>query len=318
MTTPRSIRKPRKLAFHSLEERTMMAGDVAVSVLNGDLRITGDGNANDVAVVQTIQNGVPVTGSYFVTGRNGTTINGHSSSTTALNTFTGVSRDFNINMGGGDDRVTLGPDNDLYGLNNKLKVPRDMLINAGAGNNIVVLNGLNIARNASISSGNVADRIYVHADVQNDLTINTGGGADLVDVYNTFVRHNLTIDASVNNTNTSDVTVYLTTMNVGNDVNIATGGGKDSVYITDIGVNHDLAVHTGGNDDYVSISNSEAADLLFADLGSGNDTLTLTDTYGGQAVLDGGVGLFDRVFETNVSFKSHTLRNFSPFLIPSR
>ena len=321
MTTARSFRKPRKLAFHSLEERTMMAGDVSVSVVNGDLRIIGDGNANDVAVIQTMQNGALVNGSYFVTGRNGTTINGRATADGVHNTFTGVTRDFAIAMGGSDDHVTIGPDGpgaDLYGPNNKVKVPRDIIANLGGGANTLLLNGLNVARNAFISSGNGADRLFVHASVQNDLTINTGAGTDLVDVYNSFARHNLSIDASSNNTNTSDVTVYLTTMNVGNDVNIATGGGQDSVYIDEVGVNHDLSIQTGNNNDYVSISDSEAADLLFADLGSGNDTLTLSDTYGNQAVLDGGYGFYDKVFETNVNFKSHTARNFEPYFLLRR
>ncbi|HVT28618.1 MAG TPA: hypothetical protein VHE81_11445, partial [Lacipirellulaceae bacterium] len=318
-TATRSFRKPRRLAFHSLEERTLMAGDVAVSVVNGDLRIVGDANSNDVAVVQTMQNGALVPGSFFVTGRNGTTINGHSTVTTALNTFTGVTRDFNISMGGNDDHVTIGPDGpgvDLYGPNNKVKVPRDINIDLGGGANTMLFNGLSVARNASITSETGADRLFVHASVQNDLTINTGNGADLVDVYNTFVRNDLNIDASVNNS--SDVTVYLTTMNVGNDVNIATGAGQDSVYINEIGVNHDLSVHTGSNNDDVSISDSEAADLLFADLGSGNDTLTLSDTYGNQAVLDGGYGFYDKLYETNVSFKAHTARNFEPYFLPRR
>jgi large repetitive protein len=316
MTTTHSIRKPRKLAFHSLEERTMMAGDVGVSVLNGDLRITGDAGANDVAVVQTMQNGQLVAGSYFVTGRNGTTINGRATADGLHNTFTGVTRDFNINMGGNDDRVTLGPEANLYGPNNQLKVPRDLVLNVGSGNNNVLLNGLFVTRNASITSGNATDRIFVHASVQNDLTINTGGGADVVDVWNSFARHNLTIDSGVNNT--SDVTVYLTTMNIGNDVTITTGAGQDSVFVTEVGVNHDLSIRTGANNDSVSISDSEAADLLFADLGSGNDTLKLTNTYGDRAVLDGGIGFFDSLTENNVTFySSHVSRNFG-VLIPTR
>ncbi len=73
--------------------------------------------------------------------------------------------------------------------------------------------------------------IFVHASVQNDLTINTGGGNDLVDVWNSFVRHDRAIDSGRNNT--SDVTVYLTTMNIGNDVTFTTGAGG-VVYITEV------------------------------------------------------------------------------------
>ena len=138
-----------------------------------------------------------------------------------------------------------------------------------------------------------------------------------MDVWNSSRPHNLTIDSGV--TNTSDVTVYLTTMSIGNDVTITTGAGQDFVDIIEIGVNHDLSIRTGANNDSVSISDSEAADLLFADLGSGNDTLKIADTYGDRAVLDGGVGLFDSLSETNVTFySSHASRNFDPWASPIR
>jgi hypothetical protein len=310
MTTTRSFRKPRKLAFHSLEERTLMAGDVRALVIEGSLQITGDAGANDVAVVQNMQNGSLVQGSYTVTGRNGTTINGQSS-----RTFTNVLRDININMGENDDRVTLGPENDFYGVNNKFFVPRNLLINAGGGNNTVVVNELFIAHNAWIISGTAADSIYVHAQVENDLQINTRGGNDLVDVWNGLVRHDITIDTGV--ANTSDVTVYLTKMDIGNDATVTTGAGKDFVIITEIGVDHDLSIQTGDNNDQVSIRDSEVSDLLFAYLGSGNDKLSISNTNGDRAVLDGGDGFFDSLVETNVNFhSSHVSRRFEPWGLP--
>jgi hypothetical protein len=305
MATTRSFRKPRTLSFHPLEERTMMAGDVAVSVVNGDLKITGDPGANDIAVVQTMFQGTKVTGSYYVTGRNGTTING----TAGGKNFPGVTRDFNINMGGNDDKVTLGSETDLYGPLNKLNVPRDLIVNAGGGYNSVLLGGIDVARNATITSGNARDIIGVHAKVQNDLTISTGGGADEVDVWNSFVGHNLAVDTGLNNT--SDVVVMLTTMNIGNDVTITTGQGQDQVYCTEVGANHNLTVKTGGKSDTFKMLDCEVTNKLFADLGSGDDSLTLTNVHGRDAELDGGLGFLDSLHETNSSFSGSRLsRNF--------
>jgi hypothetical protein len=282
----------------------MMAGDVAVSVSNGDLRITGDAAANDVVVVQTTLDNVPVTGSYYVGGRPGTRINGQSGGAT----FTGVTRDININMGGGGDQVTMGPENEPYTVNNRLNVPRNLSIDMGSGGNRANLVGLAVANNASISAGTGADALVFHGNVQNDLTINTGGGLDLVNVYNSFIRRNMTIDALASNT--SNVSVYLTQVNVGNDATITTGGGQDYINIDDTGINRNMTLRTGGNSDTVSFRDSEVASRLFADLGSGNDTLYLTNTYVGQAELDGGLGFLDKVFETNFSFGTRTIRGF--------
>ena len=95
-----SNRANRKLTFQTLESRQLMAGDVHVSVLNGDLKIEGDIKDNDVAVFQVIQQGQVVPGRFFVNGLNGTTINGGTNGFNAI----GVNHDFLINMTqGGDD-----------------------------------------------------------------------------------------------------------------------------------------------------------------------------------------------------------------------
>ena len=100
-----SNRTNRKLTFQTLESRQLMAGNVAVSVLNGDLKITGDVKDNDVAIVQTMQQGQVVPGSYYISGLNGTTINGASGGAY----FTGVNHDFLINLTqGGNDHLAMG------------------------------------------------------------------------------------------------------------------------------------------------------------------------------------------------------------------
>src|SRR5262245_13037269 len=75
--TNNSNRNYRTLRFQNLEERSMKAGDVAVSVsAAGDLLIQGDTEGNEVVVVQEVTQGQAVPGSFYVSGLNGTTING--------------------------------------------------------------------------------------------------------------------------------------------------------------------------------------------------------------------------------------------------
>src|SRR5262252_3490029 len=100
-----SNRTNRKLTFQTLESRQLMAGDVSVQVLNGDLVVKGNKLDNDVAIFQVMQQGQVVPGRYFIGGLNGTTING------GINGFnaTGVNRDFLIDMTqGGNDHLAIG------------------------------------------------------------------------------------------------------------------------------------------------------------------------------------------------------------------
>src|SRR3954465_2470515 len=57
-----TMRKTRKLNVEGLENRALLAGNVAVSVSGGTLFITGDGFGNGVAVQQLDS------GKYFVSG----------------------------------------------------------------------------------------------------------------------------------------------------------------------------------------------------------------------------------------------------------
>src|SRR4051794_22360384 len=164
VATKFSSRRHRRLGFQPLEERTMMAGDaganilggkVGVIVIAGDLYVTGDAAANNVAIAQVMQNGVPVNGNYVINGLNGTTINGGTGYRA-----TGVTRDFIIDMGGGGDSLLLGPDPNFSTptSNNKLNVPRDLHVwmgNSGTaasyfGSNTFYANGITVGHDADI------------------------------------------------------------------------------------------------------------------------------------------------------------------------
>src|SRR5262245_61665314 len=84
----------RRLRFESLEDRTLMAGNVTAAVVNGTLQITGDKSANVIQIQQGTGNGIRLVGI-------GTTING---SSLAVN-FAGASN-IDLDMLAGNDSVT--------------------------------------------------------------------------------------------------------------------------------------------------------------------------------------------------------------------
>ena len=116
--------------------------------------------------------------------------------------------------------------------------------------------------------------------------IDTGDRADNISLENVFVRHNLNV-----NTGSDDFTDFVDMhfMNIGNDTDVRTGGGGDIVRISDVGFNDDLTIDTGAGNDSVSIDRCQV-DELFLSLGTDSDALTLRNTVGRRASLNGGLG----------------------------
>ena len=112
-----------------------------------------------------------------------------------------------------------------------------------------------------------------------------------------FVRHNLNVNTG--NDNFTDV-VDMHFMNIGNDTDVRTGGGGDIVRISDAGFNDDLTIDTGAGNDSVSIDRCNV-DELFLNLGSDADNLTLRNTFGRRASLNGGLGT-DTLVQSGNSF----------------
>jgi len=294
--------------MESLESRQLMA--VLVSVTDGDLVVTGDGQADQVTIIQSIQNGSPIDGRYFITGQNGTIING-----TDNGYVEGVTDDIRVNLNGGNDVLRMG-----NGVNGDFIVPDDLEINTSAGNDIVVVDAVTVRDDAAVDTSTGADSLFFKGTVgglgglaevdggDNDLTINTGAGRDSMSLMNTFVRDDLNINAGPALDLAAD-SVELRVMNVGDDTTINTGGGGDRVILRDVGFNDDLTVNTGAGNDTVSLSACQV-DAFFANLGSGDDTLRLTDTFGNLASLNGGTGRGDRLVRINSPFQSFARAGF--------
>jgi hypothetical protein len=284
-----NLRSARKLFLESLEGRSLMAGNVFVSNNLGELVITGDSAANEITVIQSLQNGVPIPGRYFITGQNDTRIFG-----TTNGFVSNVTGDIRINLGANNDRLTVGD-----GVSGNFIAPRDLTINMGDGNNTVLVNRVSVRDDASIVTGAGSDSVTVRATVGsqpdvdfglNDLNISTGNRNDVVRIENTFVRRNLTVNAAGTDAFT-DIVDFIVG-NVGGDTSISTGSGDDLIRVSEVGFNDDLTVDAGAGSDTLTISASEM-DELIAFMGAGNDRLTLLSTTGQRASLNGG-SEFDR------------------------
>jgi hypothetical protein len=319
-----SNRRSRKLAFQPLEERTLMAGDVAVNVNNGTMNLFGDSAANDVQVIQLVgSDGNLVATDFIVIGKNGTTINGSSSrsfgNVTNINVALGSPGGPNNNN---DDHFTLGADTtDLKSTT--LKLGGALVIDMGDGNNRVDLQGVKIGGETVVNTGKDLDVVLVRGTFGRSFTLNTGNSDDTFQTLNTNVQNNLDINMG---TDVSNDTVSLSLTNICYDLKIKTGDSfndniGDTVLLDRLNVTHDLSLVTGSGTDNVTVKNCNLLDKVFMDLGAGNDNLSLTsvgirdavniklgagddtirlsNVQGGPTTIDGGDGRNDRLFRDN-------------------
>src|SRR5687767_8356137 len=86
----------------ALERRCMLAGNVTVSVVDGDLMVRGDREPNAIVIAQATDGTYTVAGAVDDDGLP-TTVNGGASGV-----FTRMDDDLRIRMGRGDDRMEIG------------------------------------------------------------------------------------------------------------------------------------------------------------------------------------------------------------------
>jgi hypothetical protein len=109
------------LEMESLENRQMLAGNVSAVITGaGNLVVTGDGAANEIDVA------IDSTGQVSITGNAGTTVDIGNLATAQ------VSGDVRINLGGGDDVVSL------YGVDSSAPI-RNVSINTGTGDDSAIV-----------------------------------------------------------------------------------------------------------------------------------------------------------------------------------
>jgi hypothetical protein len=156
-------RKRTQLGVELLESRNLLSGDVAVSVVAGDLIIVGDALDNQIRIDQV---GLAA-GEFRVTGENLTSINGDS----APLVVSGVTRDVSIALGRQSDKLSVGG----------AAIPRDLRISTAGGKDVVLLDVVTTAGQLRVNTGGGDDSVHmVFVGVQGRTLIATAAGDDVV------------------------------------------------------------------------------------------------------------------------------------------
>lgn len=175
-----------------LEERTMLAGDVAAIVADGVLEVEGDQASNQLWMQGQGDGVVAVWG-------DATTVNGNTYDRSNPLVLTGVTGDVNVAMGAGHDMVFA------YDID----APADFNIDAGRGRNEVYVDRGSVSGAMSLDGGIGRDDFYVeNVHVGQKLSLLTRGGSDDVHVSNTNSRYFFVHTARGNDN------VYLNDINV--------------------------------------------------------------------------------------------------------
>ncbi len=307
-------RRPRKqsrfmLVSEQLEARAMLAGDVHVTMSNGDLLIRGDQVDNQVSVAPADAGGIQIS------GNDGTLINGQAGPSVVFQDEGGVPDDFVVQLSDGSNQI------DIDGID----VGDNVSIYAGAGQDAITLDGVTAGNRITVSSGfgddlvriigsgddaETAKNLYVYASggnntigvsrvaVSNDIYLRTSGGDDVVSAQEVRAGDDLRLygstgddtlailDSSVADDTTletgprwsfrrssdTDSAVILNSTHNGR-ANIDLGSGQDFLGVREIVVGDDVSLRAGSGDDKVGVQKSVFGDRVSLDGGSGDDGL---------------------------------------------
>ncbi|MFK7821614.1 MAG: hypothetical protein AB8G99_23075 [Planctomycetaceae bacterium] len=199
----------------ALESRQMLTGNVFVTTSGNNLRITGDGAANSIAVVQRNGNVVvePTQGA-------GTNVRGGITGI-AINQLNDVS----IRMRGGDDNVRF----------ESLTVNGNLSLNTAGGNDFTNFVGSSrVSGDTSIRTGGGRDFLYTESfDFRGRLNLATGGGDDFVLLGSQFSNLSFQDRVNVSMGGGSDslaLDSFTTVSFAGTGHRINGGGGFDNLF----------------------------------------------------------------------------------------
>jgi len=186
------------LSVETLEERTVLAGNVLASITGGNLRLIGDAQSNQIAIERTGPQSVQISSLDSSTRINNQagpiTLNGFTSGMVAV-------------LGGGDDVLRFsGTSTELF------RVFGNAVIDTGTGNDTVEFSNHSVWNNLVLTTGAGNDRVIGLRDltgaaattgwglrVGQNAVINTGAGDDEVNLRNSAFLKNFVLDAGTGN-----------------------------------------------------------------------------------------------------------------------
>jgi hypothetical protein len=310
----RANRFGRAARFESLERRQLLAGDVLVNVVRGNLVVQGDAVDNDITITAGAERG-----SFVVTGLNGTTV--HQNGQTPANevTVSGVRGDVRINLGEGNDSVSLVNAN----------VRGDVIVRTGAGDDEISVDETSIGGRLAIDAGADNDTVTLGSAanigalegalrVQKGIHVDLGSGNDMLTLDQAATRSSIGVHGGLGDDEIS------ASVAKGNVLAVLGGEGMDTITLDDVRARY-LGVLAGAGNDHVSIQDSVFTSLGVA-LGDGDDTLSVGGNEARIAVMLGGPGedTFEELSENDFTFE--LIRGFevpadangSNFPIPDR
>lgn len=278
----------KRLRMEKLESKIALASDVSISLVNGDLLITGDDGVNHL-LVEPHPDYAP--GHYVIYNRGPVedTVNGQpfpivdvGGGPSMAFIVSGVTRDVRVNLNGGDDvfRVTgvYEPDS-----SKNLVFPRDLIVNLGEGNDqfiagvyesFVGFQGpVTVARNLQVNGGNGDDTLYsTSLHVGNNFSYTDPSG---LNIY--------TVDLAV-------TYAFGQRSSVGGNVSFNTGGGDEILMLEEFDIDGNVSFNLGAGDDVASTRDVTVGGSITQNLGSGinNGIVEFTTA---SSVAIGGTGI---------------------------
>ena len=281
-------------AIEKLEDRTLLAGNVVVSLAaSGLLTVRGDQSANNIAITQTAS-GLQVAS----TDNGATEINGGGGPFTASSTVKSIS----IALKGGDNTLQVG---DPSG--SALDLAGNLVISATSGNNTITIANVQIGKGLSITAGRGNNTIVIGG------TSTTSGQDPLtdVDLGSVSVGTNLIVS-----TGSGNDTVSVVNVSVDGKLSIGVGSGDDDVSLMSSdknSISKSLVVSAGAGPDDVLIVGYTVDGNVMIDTREGADTIgTFSDTFDHPITVQGGGG--SNSYLTNSSDFPNTFSGPSPQL----
>ena len=273
-------RKSRSMRLESLEGRSLMAGDVFASMKVGSLKIEGDSQANDIAVVDLGG------GKIEITGRNGTMVN-----RVAKVTLVGFRSDFKAELKGGDDIFSWS------GIASR--VPARFGIDTGAGNDSVFVDKL-FAGIGKIETGLGNDLVEVLNAKASILEIETGDGDDVIRIGSPSVLTNVSVSNFKIGTGLGNDNLQVQNSNLNaTPFKIELGSGDDKAVVSKVRGSAAVVVSGGIGTDSVVFDDSNCREIE-VELGDGNgDDLKVNRVKSLKTKLSGGLGGADKLTRTD-------------------
>ena len=288
-----------------MEAREMMAGDVAATVTGGTLYLNEAagqaGRDNSVIISQIAPGRIRVTGNATTTDATYSKINGAASQDFS------VTGGLVVKFGGGSDLVVFDQSAPptFKDVNIDLAAPpivaKPMVAGGVAGaipadNDNLIMWGANINGNLTVNTGVGNDWVYIaNTPITGNVSINTGAGADTAQLENMVGTIGGSVDIQLYSSlaeKDADV-AWLDHVAAYGNINVRGGDGADTIHLDHVTTYKDFNLDAGAGDDKLQINYACAVDNFFANLGDGNDNATITDLYTihGKTQIDGGNGV---------------------------